>query len=153
MVPAPARAAAYGLAGSAVEAAFTSAVASASARRPVVRGPSTWLMLGLYALALPLVEPLHDRVRSRPWWLRGVVYAGGVFAVEAASGWTLRRLTGRCPWDYTGRTPFSIDGLIRLDYVPLWAALGVATERFHDRLVGATSPAQRNVPKEPRVVR
>lgn len=74
-------------------------------------------------------------MRARPTWQRGLAYAGGIFGVEAASGWLLRRATGRCPWDYTG-TRFQVAGLIRLDYAPFWALAGLAAERLHDALVG-----------------
>ena len=129
-----ARFVAYGVGGSFVEAAFTSAVASQGAGRPVLRGPSTPLMIGLYGLALPLFEPVHDHVRSRPVWQRASIYAVGIVGVEAISGWALRRWTGRVPWEY--RSGLALDGVTRLDYVPLWALLGLVAERVHDGLVG-----------------
>jgi uncharacterized membrane protein len=43
--------------------------------------------------------------------------------VEFAAGGLIRLATGVCPWDY-GNNPLSVLGLIRLDYAPLWAALG-----------------------------
>ncbi|OGN87623.1 MAG: hypothetical protein A2X23_01110 [Chloroflexi bacterium GWC2_73_18] len=125
----------YGLAGSLAEALFTSSVASFGARRPEPHGPSTPWMMPIYGLAMPLFEPVHERVRGRPAWQRGLVYAGGILAVEAASGWLFRRLTGRVPWDY-GEAGLSVEGLIRLDYAPLWGALGLATERLHDAMTG-----------------
>jgi len=54
--------------------------------------------------------------------------------VEYASGRLLRRLVGYVPWNY-GRVRFSIDGLVRIDYLPLWAAYGLGLERLHDLLV------------------
>jgi len=125
---------AYGLAGSLVEAAFSSAVMSAGARRLVVRGPSTPLMVGLYGLALPLFEPLHDRVRGRPAWQRGAVYATGILAVEALAGATWRRWSGPVPWEY--RSGLAIGGVTRLDYAPAWAVAGLAAEVLHDALAG-----------------
>ena len=130
---------AYGLAGSIAEALFTSAVASAGAGRIVRRGPSTPLMLALYGLALPLFEPVHDRVRGRPAWQRATVYAGGILAAEAMSGLAWRRWTGRVPWEY--RSGFAVAGLTRLDYAPAWALVGLAAERLHDAL---TEPGPRN---------
>lgn len=124
---------AYGLIGALVEAAFSSAVASVGAGRPVRRGPSTPLMIGLYGLALPLFEPLHDRLRGRPPWLRASAYAAGIITVEALSGWAWRRATGRVPWEY--RSGLAVDGVTRLDYFPLWAIVGLAAERLHDALV------------------
>ena len=61
------------------------------------------------------------------------MYGAGVLGVEYASGRLLRRLVGRVPWDY-GDARFGVDGLVRLDYVPLWAAFGLGLERFHDLL-------------------
>jgi hypothetical protein len=91
-------------------------------------------MVGLYGLALPLFEPLHDRLRGRPAWQRATVYAAGVIGVEALSGWAWRRRTGRVPWEY--RSGLAVDGVTRLDYAPLWALLGLAAECVHDGLVG-----------------
>ena len=135
-LPPVARFAAYGAAGSLVESAFTSVRLSIHGGRPALSGPSTAWMLPIYGLSLPLLEPVHDRIRSRPAWQRGAVYAGGIFAVEAAAGWMLRRATGNCPWDYTGRSPLSVAGLIRLDYAPFWALAGLGAERLHDLLAG-----------------
>ena len=126
---------AYGLTGSVVESLFTTLLSPRREGRLRVHGPSTPWMLPIYALAMPLFEPVHDALRGRSALVRGATYAGGVFAVEAASGWALRRRTGRCPWDYSGRSRFSMAGLIRLDYAPLWAGLGLASERLHDALI------------------
>ena len=46
-----------------------------------------------------------------------------IYAMEFSSGWFLRKITGRCPWDY-GDAKFGIAGLVRLDYFPFW--IGVA---------------------------
>jgi hypothetical protein len=122
--------------GSLVEAAFTTTTFSARSSRPVLRGPSTPWMVPIYGLAMPLFEPVHDRLRSRPAWQRGLAYAAGILAVEGLTGWALRRLTGRCPWDYSGRSPLALGGLVRLDYSPLWALTGLGAERLHDALIG-----------------
>ena len=77
-----------------------------------------------------------------PW--RGVFYPPGLPAkkeLEYASGRLLRAFVGRAPWDY-GRTRFAVDGLARLDYLPLWAAYALGLERLHDLLVG-TADASR----------
>lgn len=58
----------------------------------------------------------------------GMVYMVLIFAVEYASGAWLRSM-GMCPWDYTGRGA-SIDGLIRLDFAPLWFAAGLLFEQI-----------------------
>ncbi len=95
------------------------------------RRPSSLLNVPVYGLAQPLFEPVHDRIRRRPVALRAAVYGTGVVGVEYACGRLLRRLGGRVPWDY-GDARFGIDGLVRLDYLPLWAAYGLGLERLHD---------------------
>jgi uncharacterized membrane protein len=119
---------AYGLAGWAVDSLFV----SVHTRR---RRPSSLLNVPVYGLAQPLFEPVHDRVRQRPLAVRAALYGSGILAVEYACGRVLRRLAGRAPWDY-GRARFAVDGLVRLDYLPLWVAFGLGLERLHDFLVG-----------------
>jgi hypothetical protein len=119
------RAVVYGVAGLATELGFTG-----------LRGApqtSLWL-LPVYALAAPLFEPIHDRLRDRPLRVRALVYGVGFPAVEYASGRLLRRLRGDAPWDYS-HARLHYDGLVRPDYVRLWALYGLALERVHDRLV------------------
>lgn len=95
--------------------------------------PSSLLNVPIYGLAQPLFEPLHDRLRRRPLALRAAAYGVGILGVEYASGRILRRALGRAPWDY-GEARFGIDGLVRLDYLPLWAAFGLGLERLDDAL-------------------
>jgi uncharacterized membrane protein len=103
------------------------------------RRPSSLLNIPVYGLAQRLFEPVHDRLRGRSPLLRAMTYGGGTLAVEYASGRLLRALLGHAPWDYTD-AQFAVDGLIRLDYFPLWAAYGLGLERLHDTLV-PPSPA------------
>src|SRR5438309_7365760 len=114
----------YGLAGLATELGFTG-----------LRGrprTSLWL-LPVYGLAAPVFEPLHDRLRGRAPGVRALVYGIGFPGAEYASGRLLRRLRGAAPWDYS-HARFHYDGLVRADYVPLWALYGLALERLHDLL-------------------
>lgn len=99
--------------------------------------PSNLLNVPVYGLAQPLFEPVHDRLRGRPFALRGTVYGLGILGVEYLSGRVLRRLLGQAPWDY-GTARFGIDGLVRLDYMPLWALFGLGLESLDDALRSAT---------------
>jgi uncharacterized membrane protein len=96
-------------------------------------------MLPIYGLCAVLFEPVHDAMRGFAWPLRGAAYMTGIFAVEYVAGWLLRRLTGRCPWDYS-YARLSVHGYIRLDYVPVWFAFGLALERVHDTLLAIEAP-------------
>ena len=80
---------------------------------------------GLAGLSLPLFLAFR---RYCPLWQRAGIYVFAIFAVESITGWLLQWGTGICPWDYGDRS-FSVMGLIRLDYAPLWAILGLFFER------------------------
>jgi hypothetical protein len=140
------RAAAYGAAGSLMESVFTSAGLSRNAGALRPSGPATRWMALIYALALPLFEPVHDRLRRHPAWFRGALYALGILAVEGVTGWAFRRATGCCPWDYSGRTRWHVAGLVRLDYAPFWALAGLGVERLHDAMIGGAVPGARRQP-------
>ena len=58
----------------------------------------------------------------------GFLYMVLIFVAEYFAG-TLLRGSGVCPWDYTGRNT-NIDGLIRLDFAPLWFATGLLFEQI-----------------------
>lgn len=97
---------------------------------------SLW-MFPIYGLIAPLYEPVHDTLRPWPWFLRGVVYLLGIWIVEYATGWLLRRLTGKCPWDYSDLRG-NLHGLVAWEFGPLWFAFGLALEPVHDFLVRLT---------------
>jgi hypothetical protein len=131
LAPLP-RALIYGIAGCVAELFFTACTSALRTRRLHPR--TSPLMLPVYALIQPLFEPAHRIMRGRvPLWGRALVYGSGFHAAEYLSGRLFRRFMGRAPWDYSG-TPWQLDGLIRFDYFPLWAAAGLMTERLHDIL-------------------
>ena len=51
-----------------------------------------------------------------------------IFVAEYVCGSWLRA-RGICPWDYTGRHS-NVDGLIRLDFAPLWFMTGLLFEQI-----------------------
>ena len=65
--------------------------------------------------------------------LRGIAYLLVIYAAEFGFGWVLRRMLGRCPWDY-GTRGINVLGLIRLDYAPAWLLA-----RFVELMSGAVS--------------
>jgi hypothetical protein len=126
----PGRLVAYAAAGWGVDACFTAV--NSVRRTGRARRSSLW-NAPVYALAQPLFEPLHDRLRGRSVATRGLAYGGGILAVEYATGRLFRRTLGRAPWDYSYARRH-IDGLVRPDFLPLWALYGLALERLHDAL-------------------
>lgn len=88
-------------------------------------------MFPIYGSAGICFEPVHDLIRDLWWFDRGLVWVLLCFAIEYVAGWLLKKLIGRCPWDYS-YTKWHIHGFIRLDYTPLWFFAGMLFERVHD---------------------
>lgn len=130
----------YGLLGWCIEIVWTalSSTINGTQQGWRLRGETYLWMFPIYGLIAPLYEPAHTALAAWPWLLRGIVYALGFLLIEYVTGWLLRKLTGACPWDYTNRSRWHLHGLIRLDYAPLWALLGLALEPLHDVLVRLT---------------
>ncbi|MFN2581670.1 MAG: hypothetical protein ABR498_02890 [Candidatus Dormibacteria bacterium] len=125
----------YGMLGWATEVAFTGVHQALHPKHRTwhLRGHSYLWMLPIYGLVAFLFEPVHEGMRGRAVWQRAGAYAIGFIAVEYATGSALRRMVGVVPWDYTGRSRFAVPGgAVRLDYLPLWAAAGLALERIDD---------------------
>ena len=58
----------------------------------------------------------------------GMIYMVLIFTAEYTSG-SFLRARGICPWDYTGKSA-NVDGLIRLDFAPLWFGVGLLFEQI-----------------------
>jgi uncharacterized membrane protein len=120
----------YGLTGWILEIMFTGTSSLLSGSPRLIAYTSLW-MFPIYGMAV-LLEPVHDRIRFSPWMIRGIIWAGIFFMIEYLSGWSLKTVLGVSPWDYTNRSAYSIDGFIRLDYLPVWFFAGLIFEKVHD---------------------
>jgi uncharacterized membrane protein len=133
----------YGLLGWCWEVVWTAVTEKAWGKQRDWRlvGRTYLWMFPIYGLLAPLGEPLHNFLRPHSWLLRGLVYLIGIWLVEFLTGWLLRKLTGKCPWDYS-HLPGSIQGLIALEYAPVWFIFGLGFERAHDALMKLTPALQ-----------
>jgi hypothetical protein len=132
---------AYGLAGWCSEVLTTGIRSRGRDGNWRLTGTTYLWMLPIYGSAAVLFEPADARAREAglPWWARGLAWTAGIYAVEAASGEAIRRLTGEVPWDYSrprGAKPEPTHwrGLVRPAYAPVWFAVGLGAERLHDLL-------------------
>ena len=128
-----------GVAGWCLEVIFTS-VDSIAAHDWRLMGSTSLLMFPIYGLGA-LLSPI-GRVVDR--WLQikpgevlaaadrllrhGMLYMVLIFTAEYLFG-TLLKAGGVCPWDYTGLHS-NVDGLIRLDFAPLWFMTGLLFEQI-----------------------
>ena len=125
----------YGLLGWIAEILFTGSYSLLSGSVKLSGQTYLW-MFPIYGLAA-FLGPLRERMRTVPWPVRGIIWAGTFFMIEYLSGWLLRAAIGVCPWDYSQASRFALDGLIRLDYFPVWFMAGLIYERIYDFLSGA----------------
>ena len=130
-----------GVTGWCLEVMFTS-VESIMAGDWRLMGKTSLLMFPIYGMGA-LLEPIGKGVDK---WIgdpqtgvavlqekdkivrHGMLYMVLIFVVEYGSGLLLRN-HGICPWDYTGRHT-NINGLIRLDFAPLWFGTGLLFEKI-----------------------
>lgn len=100
-------------------------------------GRTSLLMFPIYgcgALLSPIGKGIdrwigETQIRPTDRFIRhGMLYMVLIFTAEYLSGAWLRA-KGMCPWDYSG-SQTSINGLIRLDFAPLWFATGLLFEQI-----------------------
>lgn len=103
-------------------------------------GRTSLLMFPIYGLGALLapIGTMVDRwigeIQLRPtdrFVRHGMLDMVLIFTAEYLSGMWLRA-RGMCPWDYSGRMA-SVNGLIRLDFAPLWFMTGLLFEQITKR--------------------
>jgi len=85
---------------------------------------SIWMFF-IYGSAA-LFTPVIRLILPFPLVIRGLIYALCIFTVEYGTGMFLKTLNV-CPWDYSS-CRFSVQGVIRLDYTPVWFGVGLLFE-------------------------
>lgn len=85
-----------------------------------------WIPLA-YHFVYPKLQHIHLLIRL-------LIYACLFIVIEFVAGLGLDVCTGICPWDYTGKTIFSILGYTRLDYFPFWMLFGFFCEKICQKL-------------------
>lgn len=124
-----------GVTGWCLEVIFTS-VESIMAHDWRLMGRTSLLMFPIYGMGAVLVpisnmidNCLGEHMSPADRYVRhGILYMILIFTAEYLSGWWLRSI-GICPWDYGG-TRANINGLIRLDFAPLWFGMGLLFEQI-----------------------
>ena len=115
-----------GLIGWTMELFFSSMKSLANAHDRRLIGRTSLLMFPIYGAAA-VMKPLAKRLSDKSVLLRGSIYTGLIYTGEYVSGKFLKK-RNMCPWDYSD-AKYNIDGVIRLDYAPVWFTLGLVFER------------------------
>lgn len=95
-------------------------------------GQTSMWMFPIYGMA-SVIKPISGRLKkhNRDTISRGLIYTAGIYAAEYTTGALLKK-KDRCPWDYS-ESKYNVNGLIRLDYAPLWFVVGLMYEKILDR--------------------
>ena len=82
-------------------------------------GYTSIIMFPIYGLA-SVIKPISLKLKKMkmPTIIRGIVYSIGIFMVELITGSILKK------------TKYNINGVIRIDYAPLWCIVGVIFEKM-----------------------
>lgn len=115
-----------GLTGWCMEILFTSAGSLLRKDKRLIGQTSVW-MFPIYGMAV-CIHPIYRLIKNLPAIFRALIYSIGIFSFEYLSGSLLKK-HHLCPWDYSNAST-NIDGVIRLDYTPLWMAAGLLFERI-----------------------
>ncbi len=79
-------------------------------------------MMPIYGLAGIALEAIYHGLHHWPAVPLALVYTFVIYVTEFVSGLILKKLIGRCPWDY-GLGNWTPWGLINFKYFPYWFAL------------------------------
>ena len=93
----------------------------------IAAGMTSIWMFPIYGMAC-IIKPLYRYFKKIPALFRGFIYSTGIFCFEYLSGSLLKK-HHLCPWDYSN-APTNINGVIRLDYAPVWMAAGLIFEKI-----------------------
>lgn len=89
---------------------------------------SLW-MFPIYGMAC-LIQPMHQILKKKNILVRGIMYTICIFCAEYSTGKWLKK-NHCCPWDYSD-SKCNIEGVIRLDYAPLWFFVSLFYEHLVD---------------------
>lgn len=117
----------YGLIGWSLEIIWTGLESLVNGDLRLMGFTNLWMFL-IYGSAV-FLEPLHDYISPWRWPVRGLVWLGIIWGIEFLSGLFLVSLLGVYPWRYSG--PLNIQGLITLEFAPVWFTAGLLFERIH----------------------
>ncbi|MBO6015780.1 MAG: hypothetical protein J6P60_04240 [Lachnospiraceae bacterium] len=107
-----------------LEILFTALVSLPKRNYKLMGRTSLW-MFPIYGMAVTLA-PLSRLICKRSVLSRGAIYTLCIFITEFVTGRMLKK-RDLCPWNYAD-AKYNVDGVIRLDYAPLWFGTGLLYE-------------------------
>jgi len=117
----------FGAAGLVMEVFWTGLGSLLARDRRATSKTSIWMFFiyGMGAFLTPVMGVIYPMF----WLLRGMIYAACIFLIEYAFGRAMKAISA-CPWDYSD-VRLNVHGVIRLDYAPVWMAVGLIMEQIY----------------------
>lgn len=115
-----------GIIGWALEICWTGIHAFQNGRKDLM-GNSSILMFPIYGCAA-VISPLSKLYKNCNFFFRGIIYMLHIYLGEYIFGKILKSFQ-ICPWDYSD-AKHHLDGLIRLDFMPVWFFTGLLYEKL-----------------------
>lgn len=115
-----------GLTGWCIEVAFTSLGAACKKDKTLTGHSSAW-MFPIYGMAAG-IDLVYPKIKDWHPLGRGLLYGCSILTVEYISGSILTKMKV-CPWNYAD-CKYSVNGLIRMDFLPLWMMAGLLFEKL-----------------------
>lgn len=115
-----------GVAGLCMEVLWTSITNVKPTDKRLIGNTSLW-MFPIYGMAA-IISPVSRFLKKKNVVVRGSIYTFFIYLMEFTTGSILKK-KNCCPWDYS-KSKYNIKGVIRLDYAPLWFAVGLFYEKL-----------------------
>jgi len=102
-------------------------------------GHSYIWMIPLYGLVPFIYKTTLSHFQNYSIFFRGLIYMFAFYLLEYIFGFTIKQLTGRCPWDYSKhyvkifgkKRKFHFQKIITLEYAPVWYIYGILFEFYY----------------------
>jgi len=122
----------YGFLGSNMELIFTGLSSLLKGEFNLKGSVSLWMFF-VYGLAVVYLEPLYHRIKDFPLLFRGICYCLMIYFIELNLGLFFINVLNIKPWYYEHGLYFL--NVIRLDYAPIWAVVGILFEFVYKTLI------------------
>ncbi|CAG0879438.1 unnamed protein product [Darwinula stevensoni] len=133
----------YGLLGYFLEVMYTAIWEFVVSRNWAFHGCTSVWSLPIYGVAGLGIEHLYfNWLQNTPAPIRGCIYLLWSFMWEFSTGYILRHFHA-CPWDYSAFS-WNINGLITLEYAPLWFGAAICSEQLVVKHLRSISWAKNN---------
>lgn len=119
-----------GMVGWALEICWTGIHSIQNGRKDLM-GNSSILMFPIYGCAA-IISPLSRLYKNFNFFFRGIIYMFHIYLGEYVYGRFLKKRK-ICPWDYS-KTKHHLEGLIRLDFIPVWFFTGLLYEKLLNKI-------------------